>query len=88
MLIRFCSFVFALGSVKTCRFEGNQEGSFTAGEAEAAGTSIAVCLVDRASGENRYRKGIAMAITMLLISAANILLAPFIYVIVLWIWQD
>lgn len=29
-----------------------------------------------------------MAFTMLLISAANILLAPFIYGIVLWIWQD
>ena len=29
-----------------------------------------------------------MAFTMFLITAANILLASFIYVIVLWIWQD
>jgi hypothetical protein len=57
---------------------------------EATGTSIAIYLLRRASGENRYGsfKEIAMTFTMLLVGAANILLGAFIYVIVLWMWQD
>ena len=57
---------------------------------ETVGTSIAICLVRRPSGENRYGslKGVAMAFTIFLVGAANILLAAFIYVIVLWMWQD
>ena len=38
--------------------------------------------------QNRDGKGIAMASTIFLVGAANILLAGFIYVIVLWMWQD
>jgi hypothetical protein len=53
--------------------------------AEAAGTSIAICLVSKASGENRERD--RHGLYDVLISAANILLASFIYVIVRWIWQ-
>jgi hypothetical protein len=54
---------------------------------EAAGTSIAISLVNSASGENQCEIGIAMTITILLV-AANILLAGFTYAIVLWMWQD
>jgi hypothetical protein len=54
---------------------------------EAAGTLIAISLVNSASGENQCEIGIAMTITILLV-AANILLAGFTYAIVLWMWQD
>jgi hypothetical protein len=55
---------------------------------EAAGTSIAISLVNSASGENQCERGIVMTLTILLASAANILLAGSTFAIVLWMWQD
>ena len=55
---------------------------------EAAGTSIAISLVNSASGDNQCEIGIAMTFTILLVGAANILLAGSTYAIVLWMWQD
>jgi hypothetical protein len=55
---------------------------------EAAGTSIAISPVNNASGHNQCEIGIAMTLTILLVGAANILLAGSTFAIVLWMWQD